>query len=110
MIEDIKRGVVMNKTNSKQFFKIFVIYFIILISFVCVRIASNFGLFDFIKNEIVLDLVSTGIIQIGIMFLLPLILYLCFLKKKPKQAFQDFGYKKLGFKAILICKPHSLFR
>ena len=93
----------MDRKNSKQFFKIFVIYFVILIAFVGVRIASNFGLFDFIENEIILDLISTGIIQIGILFLLPLVLYLSFFKKKPKQVFQDFGYKKLGFKAILIC-------
>lgn len=93
----------MDKAKNKQFFKVFIIYFVILISFVFVRIASNFGLFDFIKNEIVLDLFSTGIIQIGILFLLPLILYLCLFKKKPKQAFQDFGYKKLSFRAILIC-------
>ena len=75
----------MDRKNSKQFFKIFVIYFVILIAFVGVRIASNFGLFDFIENEILLDLFSTGIIQIGILFLMPFVLYLSFFKKKPKQ-------------------------
>lgn len=88
--------------NSKKFLKIFIIYFIILSAFVFVRIASNFGLFNF-DNEIVADLVSTGIIQIGILFLLPLILYICFFKKTPKQTFTDFGYKKLSAKAVLIC-------
>lgn len=91
-----------NSESGKKFLKIFIIYFIILSAFVFVRIASNFGLFNF-DNDIIADLVSTGIIQIGILFLLPLILYICFFKTSPKKVFKDFGYKKLSAKAILIC-------
>ena len=91
------------KEKKKKFLKIFVIYFTILFAFVLVRIAANLGAFNGIENEYVLDLVSTLIIQIGILFLIPITLYMCFFKKGPKQVFNDFGYKKLNFKSILIC-------
>lgn len=93
----------MNKEKNKKFLKIFIIYFVILVAFVLVRVASAIGLFNGIKNETVLDIVSTSIIQIGILFVIPFCMYLLFFKKKPKQLFEDFGYKKLNFKAVLIC-------
>ena len=92
----------MENERGKKFTKIFVIYFLVLVAFVCVRIASNFGLFNF-KNEIISDIVSTGLIQIVILFALPFVLYTFMLKSKPKQTFKEFGYKKLNLKAILIC-------
>ncbi len=93
----------MEKEKNSKFLKIFIIYFAILFTFVLVRIASNLGVFNGIENEIVLDLVSTSIIQIGILFLLPFSMYILMFKKKPKQVFDDFGYKKLNWQAILIC-------
>ena len=92
-----------SEKSSKKFFKIFIIYFIILVAFIGVRIASNFGVFEAIKNEILQDAVATIIIQIVILFLLPFTLYMLFFKKKPKKVFEEFGYKKLSAKAILIC-------
>ena len=89
--------------NKKKFLKISIIYFVILLAFVLVRIASSRGLFDAIKNEIVLDAISTGVIQIGVLFLIPFGLYLLLLKTKPKKLFQDFGYKKISAKSVLIC-------
>ena len=92
-----------NRENSKRLFKVFLIYFIILMTFVCVRIASNFGLFSIIKNEYASDFIATLIIQVCILFLLPFILYSTLFKKNTKKVFKDFGFKKLDFKAILIC-------
>ena len=93
----------MDREKGNKFFKIFLIYFAILLTFVFVRIASSLGWFSFIENEIILDIFSTSIIQIGILFLLPLLLYMAFFKKDSKQVFDDFGYKKLSAKSILIC-------
>ena len=92
-----------DRTNDKNFLKIFIIYFVILLAFVFVRIASSMGLFDAIKDEIALDAISTGIIQIGVLFIIPFSLYMLFLKKKPKDVFSDFGYKKISAKTVLIC-------
>ena len=92
-----------NRENSKRLFKIFLIYFLILVAFVGVRIASNFGAFSNIENEYVSDFVATMIIQVGILFLLPFLLYICLFKKKPRKVFKNVGFKKLDGKAILIC-------
>lgn len=91
------------RENNKNFFKVFAIYFVVLVLFVAVRICSNFGVFDAIKDEIAIDLVSTTIIQVFILLLVPFCLYLILFKKKPKNIIKDFGYKKLSAKAILIC-------
>ena len=92
-----------NKEKSSKFLKISIIYFTIVIAFVLVRALSSLGVFNGIKSDITADLVSTLIIQVGIMFLIPFCLYLAFFKKKPKQLFKDFGYKKISAKAVLIC-------
>lgn len=89
--------------KNKNFFKIFLIYFVVLALFVAVRIASAFGLFDKLGNDIAIDLVSTAIIQILILFLVPFSLYLLLFKKKPKDIKKDFAFNKLSWKAILIC-------
>lgn len=88
--------------KEKNFQKIFIIYFCVLLAFVGIRIASNLGAFDGM-NDLVADLVSTLIIQIGILFLLPFTMYVLMTKQKPKQMFNDFGYKKINAKAVLIC-------
>lgn len=92
-----------NIEKSKKFRNIFIVYLIILTAFVAVRICSGFGLFAALGSTIVVDVVSTVIIQIGIMFLLPLFLYKAFAKRKVKDVFKDFGFKKIGIKSWLIC-------
>ena len=92
-----------NNTQQAKFSKIFIIYFVILATFVGIRIASNFGLFTALGDEFAIDAISTIVIQIGILFVIPFALYIALFKKKPKEVFKDFGYKKLGFKAIMIC-------
>lgn len=88
---------------NKTVFKTYLIYFIAMVLFVGVRIASSLGLFSLIPNDILRSDIATVVIQIGIMFLIPLLLSWAFLKSKPKQTFKDFGFKKISFKAALIC-------
>lgn len=92
-----------NIEKSKRFRNIFIIYLIVLIAFVAVRICSGYGLFAKIGNEVVIDVVSTAIIQILLMFGVPLILYKIFQKQKFKDIFSNFGFKKLNWKSVLIC-------
>ena len=92
-----------NREKSRKFLKISIIYFVVVIAFVLVRVLSSLGVFNGLQGEITADLVSTLIIQVGIMFLIPFCLYLAFFKKNPKQLFKDFGYKKISAKAVLIC-------
>lgn len=92
-----------NNVKSKKFSKIFIIYLIVLLSFIAVRICSGYGLFLKLGNPIIIDVVSTAIIQIGVLGLIPFLLYMWFLKRKPKQVFTDVGFKKLNWKSVLIC-------
>ena len=87
---------------NKTIFKTYLIYFIALVLFVGVRIASSFGAFNFISNDILRSDVATIIIQIVIMVLVPLLLCFLLLKKKPKEQFKSYKFNKISFKAILI--------
>lgn len=88
---------------NKTVFKTYLIYFIAMVLFVGVRIASSLGVFSLIENDILRSDVATIIIQAVIMFLVPLLLCWWLLKSKPKQTFKTFGFKKISGKAVLIC-------
>jgi len=90
----------MKKTST--FFRVTLIYFICLVCFVGVRIVFSLGFLSGAESN-VQDILSSLIIQVGVMFLIPLALYLLFFKKKPKEAFNNFGFKKITGKAVLIC-------
>ena len=90
------------KTN-KNLFKTYLIYFIVLAVFVGIRIASNLGAFSFIGDTYLKSGIVSIIIQVITLFLVPLFLIIKLFKKKPKQVFNDFYYKKISLKAILIC-------
>ena len=92
-----------NIEKSKKFRTIFIVYLTILVAFVAVRICSGFGLFEKLGNAVYVDIVSTVVIQILIMFLLPLLLFKNLTKKDTKQVFKDLGFKKINFKSVLIC-------
>lgn len=89
--------------EKKRFMKIFGIYLVVLFAFVAVRLGAAYGLFSKIENEIAVDAISTAIIQIGIMFLIPLVLYIVFFRRSAKKTFSDFGFKRIGIKAVLVC-------
>ena len=88
---------------NKTIFKTYLIYFITIVTFVLVRIASSLGWFNVIENTILRSNIATIIIQVAIMFLLPFLLYLWFFKQKPKQVFENFHFKKISLKAVLLC-------
>ena len=73
-----------------------IIYFIILLVFVGVRIIVQ--LVDFPISAETLDLIATGIIQVGIMFLFPVIMFSIMRKQKVSRTFNDFGFSKIGLK------------
>lgn len=90
----------MQKTN--RIFGTFLIYFVCMALFCVMRILSETDVFNSIKSPELRSLVTTLIIQIGIMFLLPLILVCLFFKKSPKNVIQHNEYKAIGFRAILV--------
>lgn len=89
----------MKKTTN--FFKITLIYFISLVLFVGIRIIFQLGFLSGIEEKWQ-DIISTLLIQGGIMLLVPFLFYLLFFKQKPKETFSNLGFKKISGKAILI--------
>lgn len=88
---------------KNRVFYTYFIYFICMALFCVVRILSEIGVFESIKSVELRSFVTTFIIQMGIMFLIPLLLCFVFFKKTPKQVILHNEYKKIGLKAIIIC-------
>ncbi len=90
--------------KKSKVFKVYLIYFISMAIFCCMRIASALGAFNFLHKDIA-DLLYTCIIQIGLMFMLPLALYTLIVHDKVgfvgtfKTAQLD---HKVNFKVILL--------
>lgn len=78
-----------------------VCYFLIVVLFAIVRMLTAFGVFDGLgKNfDYALNVVS----QVVILFCLSIFLFSAMQKNKVKDTFKFFGYKKISFKAVLIC-------
>ena len=87
------------ENSQKSIFKTFAIYYICMAVFCLVRILASVGL---IAGGKVGSIVFTFVIQILILFLLPLFLYCVFLKEKPKQVFKTCNFNSINFVSILI--------
>ena len=86
----------MNKKRS-LFFDTSLIYFVVILSFVSVRILSSLvSLKDWHANLLSL------IIQVGIMLFIPFLMYKLMRKKNTKEVLLDFHVKKINIKAILF--------
>ena len=90
----------MEKRNNTVF-KTYLIYFIAMAFFALVRIASAMGVFNGL-NPTASSVVFTSIIQIGIMFIIPFVLYMVMFKLKPKQVVVRASVKKIAPKVILL--------
>ena len=87
--------------KSKNLFKINLIYFITMVAFVGLRILSSVGIFNGLSSSVASTIFSI-VIQVGVMFILPISLMLIIFKKGVKKTFSDFGFKKISFNSILI--------
>ena len=84
-------------------FKIYLIYFISMALFCVLRIFSAFNITGGLHPDIA-DIIYTLIIQVGLMFLLPLILYTIFIRKTGniKTTFKHMRFSRIGIQTILI--------
>ncbi len=86
---------------KKSIFKTYIIYFICMALFCGVRIASANGWLSG-ENVRTADVISTLVIQVGIMFVLPLTLYCLLIKVKPKAVFKTCNYNKINLATVFI--------
>lgn len=93
--------------KQQKFSKICLIYFISLVCFVLIRIASSLGLFK-LFSDVVADTIFTLVVQLLIMGILPFLLYILIYKKQKinkqsiKEGLSDIGFKKLSIKSVVI--------
>ena len=81
--------------KNKTIFKINIIYFVALVG---VAILFALGYLGIIKN----DILASCLIQIVVMFAIPLLLYTLMVSKNFKTTFKHAGFKKITLKAIFI--------
>lgn len=85
--------------NDKRLFWCNLCYFIILTLFVVLRIVAKLGILDFAGEYS--DALFTFLVQIIILFTVPLLMYTLVFKQKPREIFRSFGYRKVSFKIVL---------
>jgi len=81
--------------KNKNFLKISSIYFTAIVLIAVVFIFGHLGLIES-------DILSATLIQIVVMFAIPLLMYTLLVSKNLKQTFADTGFKKISKKMILI--------
>ncbi len=86
--------------NEKRLFWSNLCYFIILTLFVVLRIANSAGWLNFAGEW--QDRLFTIIVQILILFTIPLLIYRFAYKQKTKDIFRSFGFRKTSGK-VLLC-------
>lgn len=91
----------MVEQHKKSVFKTYMIYFISMALFCMLRILASQGFLNDIKLPWG-DVIFTSIIQIGILFLVPLILYMLFIRVTPKQVFKTVNFCKTNIQTVLV--------
>ena len=86
--------------EKKSIYSTSLIYFVVVCLFVLVRTLNNFGLFSFLGSAG--TYIVNGVMQVGILFLFSILTYKAMTKKSFKATFEDFNYKKVSLKVVLI--------
>ena len=79
-----------------------IVYFVCVCTLVTLYILDNVIDFSFVNNA-VYDTIFSTILQVGIMFVLPITLYTILRKQKLKTTFSDFKYKSISPLSVLYC-------
>ena len=83
-----------------DFFNAGLTYYVLIILFVLVRISTAVDLFSFLGDAE--SYILNGLIQIGFMFLVPVVMFTLLNKQSFKTTFKDFRFNKINFKSVLI--------
>lgn len=86
--------------RDKNIFNTNLIYFILITLFCCVRILWATNAMSFLGDSG--DYVFTIVVQIFIMFLLPLVMFTKMKKQKYRTTFKDFSFKKINSKSFFL--------
>ena len=81
--------------KNKNFFKINIIYFVALTLVATIFVLGYTGI---LQN----DILTSFLIQIVVMFAIPLFMYSILTKRKLKDSFKDCGFKKISTKMLML--------
>ncbi len=73
-------------------------YFVSMLAFFVIKLLASFGFLNFPYADLIFKL----IVQIGLMFVLPLALFVIFTKTKPKKALEYFSFKPISAKTTFL--------
>ena len=85
--------------NKKSIKRVFAIYYACMALFCLVRVIATFGTFS---NGVGGDILFTFLIQVCILAIFPFIMYMVFLKVKPKEVFQHCNFFHINIPVVLI--------
>lgn len=85
--------------NKKSIKRVFAIYYACMALFCLLRIIATFGAFSSGKGG---EILFTFIIQVCILAIIPFVLYMIFLKVKPKDVFQHCNFFHINIPVVLI--------
>ena len=91
------------KKRSSLLLSTLITYLVLLVMFILVRLLF---LNITIESDIAIAFFDIGmniLVQVGVMFLLPVLLFSCLRKQKSKQTLKEFGYNKISAKSVLLC-------
>ncbi|MGN0798464.1 MAG: lysostaphin resistance A-like protein [Christensenellales bacterium] len=91
------------KKRSPLLLSTLITYFVLLVMFILVRLLF---LYVNIESDIAIAFFDLGmniLVQVGVMFLLPVFLFSTLRKQKPTQTLREFGYNSISAKSILLC-------
>ena len=92
------------KQNNLAFYS-GLIYLTIMALFFIIKICAYFGLLNFPYSNYIFKI----LIQVGLMFVLPIFLYSKLFKKNIKQTFKFFGFRKVSTNTILLSFVVGIF-
>ena len=91
----------MPEQRKKSIFKTYFIYFVSMVLFCGVRIISSLNVLGDISAK-KSDILFTLIIQVGIMFFVPFVLYMLFIRVTPKQVIKTVNFSKISVSTVVI--------
>lgn len=91
---------VLEKKN-KSIMKTYMIYFIVVVLFILVRILVSENILVISNDYLINSIGLNSIVQVGILFLVPMTLYCILLKVSPKSVFKTCNVNKPNYKILL---------
>ena len=88
--------------KNKSIFKTYMIYFIVILLFVVLRILVAENILVLSQDDFLNNILMNVILQGGIIFLLPFVLYTTLNKVTPKQVFKTCNFRAVNYKVVLM--------